>query len=525
VSLIMKFCGAAGTVTGSCYWLRHGSGEFLVDCGMFQGSIDPSRLDFVLLTHAHIDHSGLLPKLRRDGFTGKAFATQGTKDLLSFMLPDSGYIQESEVAFLNRRNAQRGVPTVTPIYSREDGEAAAESIAGVDYQTWFEPGRGVRARLWNAGHILGSASIEIEVSTGRRDQRIMRLLFSGDIGPENSLFHPSPEAPTNLDYVVSEATYGARRRESLSADVRLMRFSKIVAEAFARGGVLLIPAFSVERTQELLADLSVLIDQGSIRATVVFLDSPLAIQATEVFARHAGELEGVSGDGALFRNPAFHFTRSVDESKAINRYEAGVIIIAASGMCEAGRVRHHLKQRLSNSKNTVLLTGYQAPGTLGSFLEAGRKAVRIQGDDIRVNAHIESIDFYSGHVDADGLVEWMKARRPVARAAFLTHGDEDALAALRDRLAGAGFTPDRILIPRLDDEVDLFGDAGVAPRAAPRRLPPETVGALDWHNDLAQLSLDIRERLESAADEKSKGTILRRLRRALEGEGNDARRS
>ena len=524
----LKFCGAAGTVTGSCYLLHHPHGSFLIDCGMFQGSktlkalnygdfpFHPSKVDFVLLTHAHIDHSGLVPKLIGDGFKGPVYATQGTKDLLTFMLPDSGYIQEMEVGMLNRRNAQRGLAPVEPIYTSADGEAAIERIRAKDYQAWFEPGPGVRARLWNAGHILGSASIEIEIDTGRRNHRIMRLLFSGDIGPEHKLFLPDPEAPSNLDYVVCESTYGARKRERLTPAARRAKLGGLVNEAFGRGGVLVIPAFSVERTQELLADLGVLMNKSAIKDTLVFLDSPLAIKATEAFARHAHELEDVGEDGAIFHHPAFHFTASVEESKAINRYENGVIIIAASGMCEAGRIRHHLKRRLWSDKNTVLLTGYQAPGTLGALLEAGRKAVRIQGEDVRVNAAIRSFDAYSGHVDADGLFDWIMARRPMTRGVFLTHGEEEGRSALRARLSEAGFTDDRIIAPQLDDEVDLLGEDGIALRAGPRRLSPEAVSGPDWHNDLAQLSLDIREHLDQAAGEKARNVILRRLRRVLE---------
>ena len=430
MSLRMKFCGAAGTVTGSCYWIEHDKGAFIVDCGMFQGSktlkelnygafpFPSNKADFVLLTHAHIDHSGLLPKLMGDGFGGKVFATEGTRDLLHFMLPDSGYIQEMEVSFLNRRNAQRGRAVVEPIYTSEDGEAAAEKIVARDYQRWFEPGPGIRARFWNAGHILGSVSIEIEIETGDDKQRIMRLLFSGDIGPDHKLFHPDPDGPSNLDYVICEATYGARKRPDLKPDARRNVLAGLVRNAMGRGGVLVIPAFSVERTQELLADLSLLMKKGAIEERLVFLDSPLAIKATEVFERHGANLEDLGANGELFRNPNFHFTRTVVESKAINNYENGAIVIAASGMCEAGRIRHHLKRRLWDEKNTVLLTGYQAPGTLGAILEAGAKAVRIQGEDVRVKAHIESTDIYSGHVDADGLFDWMMARKPVTRGVF-----------------------------------------------------------------------------------------------------------
>lgn len=529
MSFILKFCGAAGTVTGSCYWIRHPGGEFLVDCGLFQGSktlkelnygrfpFDPAMLDFVLLTHAHIDHSGLIPKLIKRGFAGPVYATAGTRDLLSYMLPDSGYIHETEVEHLNRRNVQRGKPKVYPIYTRADGVAALNSFRNVDYGHWMDVGEGIRARFWNAGHILGAASIELEMATGNRDQRVLRLLFSGDIGPDHKLFHPDPEAPQNLDFVFCEATYGGRTRTDATPQLRRQILSEEVKSALDHDGILLIPSFAVERTQELLADLSSLMVEGDIPKVPVFLDSPLAIKATEVFAEHAAELQDIDGQTDLFHNPDIHFTETVDQSKAIARFESGCIILAASGMCDAGRIRHHLKRYLWCKNATVLLVGYQAPGTLGSLLARGVSAVRIQGEEIQVKASIRQIDVYSGHADGEGLLAWMKARLPIKRTTYLTHGEEDGLAALRADLIGAGAPEDRVVIPRLDDEFDLLGDgAEIALQRAPRRLTPEAVSHPDWHNDLAQFSLDLREILENSADNKARQTVLRQLRRTLD---------
>jgi metallo-beta-lactamase family protein len=529
MSIILKFCGAAGTVTGSCYWIKHPNGEFLIDCGMFQGSktlkelnygsfpFDPKDLDFVLLTHAHIDHSGMIPKLVKQGFAGPVHATEGTIDLLSYMLPDSGYIHETEVVHLNRRNSQRGKPTVQPIYTRADAEESLNSFRIVDYGHWTDVGDGVRARYWNAGHILGAASIELEMETGRRDQRRLRLLFSGDIGPDNKLFHPDPDAPQNLDYVFCEATYGGRSRPDVRRDQRRHILADEVKKALAKGGNLLIPSFAVERTQELLADLSSLIDEGDIPGVSVFLDSPLAIKATEVFAKHAAELEDVEDHQNLFHHSNIHFTETVDQSKAIARFTGGCIILAASGMCDAGRIRHHLKRYLSRKHATVLLVGYQAPGTLGSLLADGKSAVRIQGEDIQVRASIRQTDVYSGHADGEELLAWMKERFPIKGRIYLMHGEEAGLAALRDGLIRAGAPRDRISIPQLDDEVDLLDyGAGFALRRAPRRLSAEAVSHPDWHNDLAQFSLDLREKLEKCAGDKARNVVLRRLRRALD---------
>ena len=530
MALTMTFCGAAGTVTGSCYLLRHPGGAFLVDCGMFQGPktlkelnygafpFDPRKIDFVLLTHAHVDHSGLVPKLIRHGFSGPIYATEGTRDLLSYMLPDSGYIQESEVEHLNRRNRQRGRPPVEPIYTRADGVRALEAFRTVDYDRWSHVGEGVRARFWNAGHILGSASIEIEIATGEAEPERLRMLFSGDLGPEHKIFHPDPEGPENLDHVICESTYGGRSRPTVTPRDRRRQFADEVNRALADGGLLLIPSFAIERTQELLADLAVLMAQGQVPRVPVFLDSPLAIRATEVFDRHAGDLEDTAGPRDLFHLPNLHFAETVDESKAIARFTSGAIIMAASGMCEAGRIRHHLKNYLWRDNATVLIVGYQAPGTLGALLLEGRKDVRIMGEDVKVRAEIRQIDLYSGHADGDELVEWVKERLPISRTVFLTHGEESALAALRDGLVAAGCEAERVVIPRIDDEVDLLGKGPVRPeRKGPRRLEPEAVSALDWHNDLAQFSLDLRAELEQAADERARKAILRRMRRALEG--------
>ncbi|GAB4353167.1 MAG: MBL fold metallo-hydrolase [Kiloniellaceae bacterium] len=535
--MLLSFCGAAGTVTGSCYWMQTERCQFLVDCGMFQGSktlkelnygafpFDPAKIDFVLLTHAHIDHSGLLPKLVKQGFKGPVFATEGSFDLLSYMLPDSAYIQETEVERLNRRNVQRGRPAVEPMYTRDDVDATLKAFSNVAYETWREVGDGVRARFWNAGHILGAASIEVEIASGQRSPRVLRLLFSGDIGPEHKLFHPDPEAPDNFDFVCCESTYGGRTRGDVSPDRRRQILAQEVKAALKRGGNLLIPVFAVERTQELLLDLSILFDRGELPKVPVFLDSPLAIKATKVFLKNADLLEDTAKVPDLFRRPNIRFTESVEESKVIGRFAGGAIIMAGSGMCDAGRIRHHLKQNLWRNDATVLLVGYQAPGTLGSLLERGVSAVKIQGEDVRVNAAVRQIDVYSGHADGDQLLAWMKQRLPVKSAIFLTHGEEEALEALRQGLEDSGVPAERIIIPQLDDVVDLLaGESKVQFRPVPHRLTRESLRGRDWHNELAAFSLDLREKLEAAADDKARGVILRRVLRALEGDEPDGGR-
>lgn len=527
MSVAVTFCGAAGTVTGSCIRVAHPKGAFLVDCGLFQGSktvkelnygafpFAPADIDFVLLTHAHIDHAGLLPKLTKGGFDGPIVATAGTRDLLTYMLPDSGHIQESEVARLNRRNAQRGRAAVAPIYTRADAEACLSRIRPVDYGHWTEPGAGVRARFWNAGHVLGSASVELEVETGEAGEGPLRLLFSGDIGPRHKLFLPDPDSPEGLDYIFCESTYGDRLRPAVTPERRRRMLGDEVTAALRRGGNLLIPAFAVERTQELLLDLALLADEGAIPDVPIFLDSPLAIRATEIFAAHREALEDIPEGRDPFRRRNIRFTETAEESRAIARVQGGAIVIAASGMCDAGRIRHHLKQSLWRSDATVLLTGYQVPGTLGHLLAAGKPRVRIHGEEVAVRAAIRRLDLYSGHADQAQLAEWLTRRLPV-RGIFLVHGEDDSRTALRDVLVRGGVSRRRIHLPRLDDTVDLTGRRGIRMQPGSHRLPPRAVAAgTDWHNDYAQLVLDLQQAVQQAPDDTTRHRMLRRLRQAL----------
>jgi len=529
MSVTIRFCGASRTVTGSCYLFETSAGRFLVDCGLFQGQktlkelnyrafpFRPADIDAVLLTHAHIDHSGLLPKLVRGGFAGRILATRGTIDLCSYMLPDAGSIQESEVAALNRRNAARGRGEVSPIYTQADAIAALQSFSPVDYEKWVDVIPGVRARYWNAGHLLGSASIEIECIDLSRPEKPLRILASGDIGPDAKLLQPDPEAPSGFDYVISESTYGDRDRPPTSPDARRARLAAEVRDAASRKGALLIPAFAVERTQELIADLIDLMERGEIPAAPVFLDSPLAIRATEVFRKHAESLDPAVDVNRLLNSPQLRFTETVEESKRIAKLTGFHIVIAASGMCDAGRIRHHLRNWLWNSRATVLLVGFQAQGTLGRFLVDGAKAVRIQGNEIKVAATIRTIDDYSGHADGSELARWIAARRPIQRGLFLVHGEEPAIAGLAERVSERIIPAARVFQPLLDDIYELSA-AVPTPLGAGRRrrLAPEAVVALDWHNDMSKLVLDINDRIAAAADDRARGVIIRRLRRALE---------
>lgn len=529
MAITMTVHGAARTVTGSCYLIETDRCKFLVDCGMFQGAktlkelnyepfpFAPGEIDFVLLTHAHIDHSGLIPKLAKHGFSGPVYATRGTIDLLGSMLPDAGHIQEVEVEELNRRNARRGRPAVTPIYTAADAEECLHLMKPVAYDGWFEPAEDVRARYWNAGHILGSASIEIEIDAGAAAPRRLRLLFSGDIGPDAQTFHAAPESPENLDYLICETTYGGRTRERLTHDDRLRILAKEVMDAFKDRGALIIPAFAVERTQELLADLVELVNSGAVPRIPIFLDSPLAIRATQAFIDHADELENGDAFRKAMATPFLRTTETPAESMQIERMEGNHIVIAASGMCDAGRIRHHLKNHLWRQNSTVLLVGYQAQGTLGQILADGAKAVRIQGEEIRVRARIRQTDIYSGHADGPALVEWVRQRSPVKRAILLIHGEDTGLEAMHKALSDLGLDGERIIEPTLDDIFDLMTELpGPRLRPGPRRLRAEEVGRFDWHNDFSKLWLDISEELDRAADDRAKNALIRRLRHALE---------
>ncbi|MDE2603587.1 MAG: MBL fold metallo-hydrolase [Bradyrhizobium sp.] len=529
MSITVQFCGAARTVTGSCYLFSTPTGRLLVDCGLFQGPkilkalnyapfpFHPKEIDAVLLTHAHIDHSGLLPKLKREGFSGPIMATRGTIDLCSYMLPDAGNIQEAEVAALNRRNTARGRDEVRPIYTQAHAVATLNAFRPVEYQTWFEAMPGARARYWNAGHLLGSASIEIEFAGQGARGMPLRVLASGDLGPDAKLLEPDPEAPAGFDYVISESTYGDSDRPSTTASLRRARLAQEVRDAAAAKGTLLIPAFAVERTQELIVDLVYLMERGEIPTAPIFLDSPLAIRATEVFRRHAASFDPEVDLNRLLASPQLRFTETVDESKSIARLSGFHIIIAASGMCEAGRIRHHLKRWLWRREATVLLVGFQAQGTLGRFLHDGAKAVRIQGEEVRVAARIRYLDEYSGHADGPELARWIASRRPIHRGVFITHGEEPALRGLVERIAERTIPTASIFNPVLDDIYEL-STAVPTPLdvVRRRRLTPDAVVNLDWHNDMSRLLLDINEQIEAAADDRARGVIIRRLRRALE---------
>lgn len=533
MAVTMAVCGAAGSVTGMCLHLATGRHSLLIDCGLFQGPkalkalnyeafpFDPAGVDAVLLTHAHIDHSGLLPKLVKQGFRGRIHATQPTIDLCSCLLPDSGHIQESEVAELNRRNRRRGRPQVQPIYTAADAERALERFLPVPLGRWIAPLPGVRARFWNAGHMLGSASIELAFEGEGEQEPPIRLLVSGDIGSAEGVLQRASDGPAGVDHMVLEATYGDQDRPPVTTAARRAALARLLRLAAEADGALLVPVFAVERAQEVVTDLIALMRAREVPEAPIHLDSPLASRATRVFLRHAGE----TGDPAWLRDvltdPLLRHVEGREESLALSRREGFRIVLAGSGMCEAGRIRQHLAQALWDPATVVALVGFQAQGTLGRLLQDGERLVRIQGEAIRVAARIERIEGYSGHADAPELLRWAAARGPVAGGLFLVHGEPGARDGLAQRIAAepalAGAT---VLRPLLDEAFRLR--AGTAPEAAPGALPrrraePETVMLPDWHNARSALLLAIDEALEQAPDEAARAALLARLRAALAG--------
>ncbi|WP_316357714.1 MBL fold metallo-hydrolase [Devosia sp.] len=525
MTVTLHFHGAAGTVTGSCYRIVHPQGQFLVDCGLFQGNrsvrelnlkptpFDPKGIDFLLLTHAHIDHAGLLPKLYREHWRGPMWMTEPTSGLLEYLLPDSAGIQESEAERATKKQARRGDEPAKPLYTMEDAEEALAHRNTCAYGEWIEPGPGVRARYWNAGHIIGSASIEVEVKDG---DKTMRLLFSGDIGPDEKVFYNEPEGPAGFDYILCESTYGGREREDYTLAQRRAALKQEINTALGRGGNLVIPAFAVERSQELLHDIGVLIKSGEIDPRLVFLDSPLASKVTGVYRKYAKMFDDVElGADELFNDPRFRIVEGVEESKAINSIRGGAIIISASGMADAGRIKHHLRNNLIRGNATVLFVGYQAPGTLGHVILSGAREARIHGTLVPIRAQIRSMGNYSAHADHSELMTWIKERLPAHGAIFLTHGEDEERAALRAAIITLGVGGDQVILPLLDDYFELTA-AGITAKvqAAVPRIDPLQVHS-DWHNAYSDFSIRLSQRLQ-AGSEAEKLAIMRALQKELD---------
>jgi metallo-beta-lactamase family protein len=431
----IRFLGGAGTVTGSKYLVEFNGQSLLVDCGLFQGykqlrlrnrdplPVMPNHIGAVLLTHAHLDHSGYLPLLAKEGFHGKVWATPATRDLAQILLPDSGHIQEEDANFANRKGFSKHAPAL-PLYTEADALACLKLIRTVPMGQSFEPLHGWTARFSGAGHILGAASLLLEVG-GKR------ILFSGDLGrPDDSLMNP-PDKPPAADVVVIESTYGDR--EHPEEDV-LAELGPALQRVAARGGTAVVPVFAVGRAQEILHAVALLKANGVLPHSLpVYLDSPMAIHTTDLYDRHLGEHRLNAAQCRDMEHVA-KMTRSADESKAIAQQHGPKIVLAAAGMATGGRVLHHLMQYLGHHRNMVVLTGYQAPGTRGASLSGGATKLRIHGQDVPVRAEVVQMKSASAHADASQLMDWLRALPAPPRRVFVTHGEMGASDALRHRI-------------------------------------------------------------------------------------------
>jgi metallo-beta-lactamase family protein len=444
----LQFCGAAGTTTGSQHLIEVNGQRILLDCGLYQGkreesiernrrfSFDPADIDAVVLSHCHIDHSGNLPNLVRQGFRGNIHCTSATRDLCAIMLPDSAHIQESDVEYLNRKYAHQGKPQIEPIYTQADAEAVLPLMHTQGYHRTSHIAKGVQLTFIDAGHVLGSAQVVLDIddhATGKTS----RLLFSGDIGRPNNDLLRDAEPCDNVDFVIMESTYGGRTHEM--ATQTSDRIIDIIQRTVAQNGKIIIPAFAVERTQQLLYALDRMQFEGTLPRIDVFVDSPLAVNATHIFRLHPESLKPEVKNALFMKDKPFGFEglqliRDVADSKQLNERREPCIIISASGMAESGRIVHHLRNNLHDPKNTILFVGYCAEQTLGWKLRQGMSPVRIFGQEVHVRAQIEILDSFSGHADHDELIEWFHHITGDKRRVFLVHGEPKRSEALREAL-------------------------------------------------------------------------------------------
>jgi metallo-beta-lactamase family protein len=450
--LKIRFLGAAQTVTGSLHLITVNGNRVLLECGLFQGKrkealernrtlpFDASSIDALVLSHAHIDHSGNIPNLVRSGFGGPIYSTFATRDLCSAMLRDSAYIQEQDVAYVNKKRASDGLDPVEPIYTYEDAVASLEHFLSVGYHRPVEVAPGVMCTFIDAGHILGSAAVFLEIEEGGKRRK---LLFSGDLGREDMPILRDPEAAPEADLLVIESTYGNRLHQShASAEEELV---DVIGQTCEAGGRVIIPSFAVGRTQEIVYSLNRLTKENRLPDVPIYVDSPLAVNVTEIFRLHPecydeDLREFVNGD----RHPdpfgfdRLRYVRNVEDSKALNEKKEPLVIISASGMCEAGRVQHHLKHAIEDPRNAVLIVSWQAPHTLGRRIVERQPKVKIFGREYKLRARVEAINGYSAHADRNGLLGWVRPIAGSVKHAFVVHGDPDPATALADGLMELG---------------------------------------------------------------------------------------
>ena len=464
----ITFHGAAQTVTGSQHLLSLNGHKILLDCGLYQGKrqeaefrnshflFDPAKVHALVLSHAHIDHCGNIPSLVKKGFRGPIYATHATVDLCDYMLRDSANIQESDAEFLNRRAAKRNQPqNYQPLYTQADAQAALQYFTDRHYEEPFEVAPGVTATFYESGHILGSASVVLEVE----DQgRKFRFAFSGDIGRLDLPILRDPVFLEDIDYLIMESTYGTKNHRPAS-EARA-EFAELVKATIARRGKIIIPSFAVGRAQELVYELNRLIRAKEIPPLPVYVDSPLADKASTVFWAHVGlfdpEAQTLARDDAadeVFGFSGLRYVKSADESKALNDEKGPLVIISASGMCESGRIRHHLANNIGDPKNTILIVSWQAPDTLGRLIADRRPEVRIFGETYKLKAQVATINGYSGHAGRDLLIQWATHLKPRVKKIFLVHGEPESLTALKEALKEQGIAD--VHAPELHETVEV----------------------------------------------------------------------
>lgn len=449
----IEFFGAARTVTGSKHLITTASGfQVLLDCGLFQGigttemnlhfGFDPARVNALVLSHAHIDHCGLLPRLVRQGFSGPIYCTPGTRDLVEILLLDSAHIQETDLERVNKRRRQRGELPLEPLYDTHDVQAALQLFRPIDYHESFSISPEVSVRLYDAGHILGSTSVYLTIQEGGQ---VRTVWFTADIGrPEDQILR-SPEAPPQADFILCESTYGDKLHEP-EPDMKRHLYRVVKETCQEQGGKVIIPAFAVDRTQELVYALDQLESEGLLPRIPVYVDSPLSVRATQVMRDYDEYfnpelLAYLKRYGDPFNFPNLHYITDVEDSKAINAHQGPAIIISSSGMAEAGRIKHHIRNNIGDARNTILLVGYAGPETLGGALKRGDKEVRIFGEAYEVRCRVEVMDAFSAHADYAEIIRFLARTQDHTRVQrlFLVHGDYDVQLHFRDTLASVGW--------------------------------------------------------------------------------------
>lgn len=528
----LSFFGADQCVTGSCHCLEVGGKRILIDCGLQQGrdEVDnrtlpfaPGSIDYVLITHAHIDHSGRVPMLIKNGFQGRILTTRLTAQLMSIMLQDSAHIQESDAEYKNRKNRRAGRPEEEPLYTVADAQRVPEFIDTCEYDQPVHLCDGVDAVFIDAGHLLGSASIRLTLTEGGQTKTIV---FSGDIGNVDQPIIRDPQFFTGADYVVMESTYGDRNHTEVWSYTG--QLAQIIDETLGKGGNVVIPSFAVGRTQELLYFIREIKDQGLVTSVPdfpVYVDSPLAKSATTIFC---GDLRGYLDQDALelvkdgthmFNFPGLHLTETVDESKSLNEDHTPKVIISASGMCDAGRIRHHLKYNLWRADSAVVFVGFQSPGTLGRTLLDGVTSVKLFGEDVAVRAKVVNFQGLSSHADHDHLLDWISHfKEPLPQHVFVVHGDREVAPVFAQAVSQLGFTAHA---PQYTEEYDLLTCTQLAAGYLPQRKTRTFDGAprvTAAYQKLVQLgdSLVGLIRRSKGRDNKTLAAFAEALRKVME---------